>query len=308
MKNILTFDVEDYYQVSAFSGQIRPEQWSGFDDRVQSSTRKILDLLDISGSKATFFVLGWVAKNHAPLVREIADRGHEVGCHSLQHLRVYEMTPEVFREDTRCAQKLLEDACGRKIRGYRAPSFSITRQCFWAFEILAELGFTYDSSIFPVKHPNYGIPDEQRSPFVVDTPKGPITELPMPTLEIGRRRAPFGGGAYFRILPYWYTRWSIHHINEREGRAVCVYLHPWELDPEQPRMKVEMSARLRHYTGLRRAEGKLRKLLRDFRFCSVGQWLREAGEELGPGHNQTVGCPADSTPGNEAAHNAGQLS
>jgi polysaccharide deacetylase family protein (PEP-CTERM system associated) len=278
MKNALTFDVEEYYQVSAFSGQIRPEQWNGYSGRVQESTRKVLDLLDASGFKATFFVLGWVAENHAALVREIANRGHEVACHSLQHRRVFEMRADEFREDTRRAQELLQDACGQRIRGYRAPSFSITKDSLWALEILAELGFTYDSSIFPVRHPDYGMPEQQRFPFRVMTLSGPIVEFPMPTLKLGRRRSPFGGGAYLRILPYWYTRWGIRHVNQEEHRPVCVYLHPWELDPEQPRMSAGLSARLRHYAGLRGAELKLTKLLRDFEFCPLGTIVQQLTE------------------------------
>lgn len=266
MKNALTFDIEDYFHVSAFSGSLDKDHWRNMPSRVEATTDKILSLLNEAGCQATFFILGWVARSQPQIVRRIAEGGHEVACHSLEHRRVYEMTPVEFLEDTRTAKLSLEDASGKQVVGYRAPSFSITRDSFWAFEILADLGFRYDSSVFPIKHPNYGFPEAPRSPFLVETKSGLITEFPMTTLEFGRRRSPIGGGAYFRILPYWYTRWGLRHINRTEGRPVCLYLHPWELDPEQPRISAGLTSRMRHYLGLRGVETKVRKLLHDFEF------------------------------------------
>jgi len=279
MKNALTFDIEDYFQVSAFSGQIGKENWSNLPSRVEANTTKVLDMLAEAGYKATFFTLGWVARQHPQLVRRISEGGHEVACHSLEHRRVYQMTPEAFYEDTRCAKQALEDACGQRVVGYRAPSFSITRDALWAFEVLARIGFEYDSSIFPVRHPNYGMPSMPRRPFIVDTEAGPIVEFPMMTIEFAGLRSPLGGGAYLRLLPYWFTRWGLGYLNKAEGRPVCVYLHPWELDAEQPRVSAGLSARIRHYVGLRGVEGKLRRLLRDFDFGSLGSMIGEVRAE-----------------------------
>jgi polysaccharide deacetylase family protein (PEP-CTERM system associated) len=270
MQNALTIDLEDYYHVSAFNDRLAADQWHSQPSRVECNTRLLLDLLSETGCKATFFVLGWVAKHHPHAVREVAARGHEVACHSMQHRTVYQMTREEFREDTRQAKELLEDCIGAPVYGYRAPSFSITQDALWALDVLCELRFSFDSSIFPVKHPNYGMPDSPRSPYRVQTPNGQIVEFPMPTLELAGWRCPFGGGAYFRLLPYWYTRWGMRFLNSREGRPVCVYLHPWELDPDQPRMNGRLTSRLRHYLGLRSTAVKFRNLIRDFEFCPLG--------------------------------------
>jgi polysaccharide deacetylase family protein (PEP-CTERM system associated) len=269
MRNALTIDLEDYYHVSAFRENISPDQWDSQQSRVERNTDLLLDLLEEAGCKATFFTLGSVAERHSPLIRRVADRGHEIACHSLRHRIVYEMSPQEFREDTRRAKELLEDISGSAVRGYRAPSFSITQKSLWALTVLAELGFRYDSSIFPVKHADYGMPQASRAPFIVETPSGPIVEFPMTTLEFAGRRSPFGGGAYFRLLPYWYTRWGIRFLNLKECKPVCVYLHPWELDPEQPRMAGSLTSRLRHYLGLRNTPAKFRNLIREFEFCPL---------------------------------------
>ena len=266
MKNVLSIDLEDYMHVTAFADQVAADQWTSCVSRLERNTDKVLAILDDGNCKATFFVLGWVAEQYPHVVRRIADLGHEIACHSLRHRLVYQMTPAEFREDTRIAKSLLEDSGSKPVSGYRAPSFSITKESWWAFEILSELGFTYDSSIFPVHHPNYGLPGASRFPFVIQTASGPILEFPLPTLQVGRRRAPLGGGAYLRLLPYAFTHWGIQHINQRELRPVCVYVHPWELDADQPRMQGSMTARLRHYLGLRGTESKFRNLLRDFEF------------------------------------------
>ena len=270
MQNALTIDLEDYYQVSAFNNSVAPSAWSKQESRVERNTDILLEMLDEAGHKATFFTLGWVAEHHPALIRKVAQNGHEIACHSLRHRTVYNMSPAEFREDTRAAKNLLEDCAGTRVAGYRAPSFSITQASLWALEILAELGFTFDSSIFPVKHPNYGIIDAPRIPYRVDTPSGSIVEFPLTTLEFAGFRSPLAGGAYFRFLPYWFTRWGIRFLNTQENRTVCVYLHPWELDPDQPRMAGSLTSRLRHYLALRSTPAKFRKLIRDFEFCPLG--------------------------------------
>jgi polysaccharide deacetylase family protein (PEP-CTERM system associated) len=232
-------------------------------------------LLASADRRATFFTLGWIAQRYPHLIREIADQGHEIACHSHLHRLVYSLSPEEFRDDTRTAKMELEDASGKSVRGYRAPSFSITKDSPWAFEVLAELGFTYDSSIFPVQHPTYGVPSAPRFPFRVDTRCGSVVEFPMSTLMLGGRRAPFGGGAYFRLLPYWYTKWGIGLLNRSEGQPVCIYMHPWEFDTDQPRLNGHLSAKLRHYLGLRGNEAKLRRLLAEFQFVPLGELISE---------------------------------
>jgi polysaccharide deacetylase family protein (PEP-CTERM system associated) len=275
MNNVLTIDLEDYYHVSAFADQVDVEHWDTFKSRIENNTARLLRLLESGGQKATFFVLGWVAQKYPGLVREIARCGHEIASHSYKHRLVYTMTQQEFYEDTLQAKKLLEDASGTPVRGYRAPSFSITRNSLWAFQILAELGFTYDSSVFPIRHPNYGMPQAPRFPFTIQTASGPILEFPLPTLQMGSMRVPFAGGAYFRLLPYWYTRWAIQFLNTNENRPACIYLHPWELDSEQPRMSGSLSAQFRHYLGLRSLAAKFRRLLNDFDFQSLETVIKE---------------------------------
>lgn len=287
MKNALSFDLEDYYHVNAFES-VNREKWGEYTSRVVQSTQRVLGLLDQAGCKATFFTLGWVAENYPELIHEIAERGHEVACHSDKHRRIFEMSVSEFREDTRVAKERLEQIIGHAIIGYRAPSFSITRASLWAFEILAELGFRYDSSIFPVNHPNYGMPRGPRRPFRVPTSSGAIVEFPMPTLELAGSRSPIGGGAYLRLLPYWYTRWGLKFVNEREGQPACVYVHPWEIDPKQPRMKGSVTARMRHYMGLRGLENKLRGLLRDFEFQSLGDLIEEMVRAAGSNGHEAL--------------------
>lgn len=274
MKNALTIDLEDYYQVTAFANGSQ-SNWDSQASRVEASTERLLDLLAAAKCTATFFTLGWVAEKYPRLIRRVAERGHEIACHSHLHRLVYSLSPAEFREDTRRAKEVLEQAGGFPVRGYRAPSFSITRDSHWALEILAELGFSYDSSIFPVKHLNYGMPGGPRFPFRIQTAAGPIVEFPMPTLALAGVASPFGGGAYFRLLPYGYTRWGIEYVNQVAKQPVCVYLHPWEIDAEQPRMSGSISARARHYFGLGRTEGKLKRLLAEMEFCALGALIPE---------------------------------
>ena len=275
MKNALTVDLEDYYHVSAFANQMDPACWGTKASRVEANTQRLLDLLAATDCKATFFTLGWVAERNPALVLRVAEAGHEIACHSHQHRYVYDLTPSEFREDTKRAKETLEDASGRSVVGYRAPSFSVTADCLWAYEILAELGFVYDSSIFPVRHPNYGMPTALRFPYRVATAAGDILEFPMPTLDLYGRRAPFGGGAYLRMLPEWYTKWAIRYLNDAEGRPVCMYLHPWEIDPGQPRMEGAVTSRLRHYMGLGTTERKVRNLLKRFKFCQLSALISD---------------------------------
>ena len=273
MKNVVSFDVEDYFHVGAFADKISQSEWATLPSRVEANTEKILEMLAKNGTLGTFFVLGWVADHFPALVRRIAEAGHEIACHSQQHRHVFDMTPEEFRLDTREAKQSIENACGVRVRGYRAPSFSITQNSLWALEILAELGFEYDSSIFPVRHPNYGMPAVPRFPFVINTKAGPLVEFPLTTVELGASRSPLSGGAYLRVLPYWYMRWGFGYVNGKENQPFCLYLHPWELDAQQPRMSGRFTSRLRHYIGLRSTETKLARLLKDFEYQLMGTMI-----------------------------------
>jgi len=259
--NIASADIEDYFQVEAFAGSIDRSTWQSYSCRVERNTHRLLDLFDECGVTGTYFILGWVAERYARLVREIAGRGHELGCHSYWHRPVHKLSPGEFREDTQRAKDLIEQASGESVCGYRAPSFSITSRSLWAFDVLAELGFTYDSSVFPVSHDVYGMPDAPRSPFVVRTPSGSIIEYPMATFRLGRGpNLPVGGGGYLRIFPYWYTETGVRRA-WRDGVPVVSYIHPWEVDPDQPRLAGPLKSRLRHYTNLSKTEERWRKLV-----------------------------------------------
>jgi polysaccharide deacetylase family protein (PEP-CTERM system associated) len=237
---------------------------------VESATQKTLDLLAAHDVRGTFFVLGWVAEHYPALIRKIADAGHEIGCHSYAHRLVFELTPEQFKADTLRARKAIEDACGVLVRAYRAPSYSITSKSLWALEVLAACGFTHDSSIYPVQHDRYGIPGFTRQASVIRTPAGPILEVPVAVAQISKTRvAPVGGGAYLRLLPYRYTAAGIRRINDHDGFPACIYFHPWELDPDQPRLISSTLARLRTYTGLQGMANKLDCMLKDFQFSSL---------------------------------------
>ena len=270
--NFFSVDVEDYFQVKALQCVVRREDWEGYPLRVERNTRRILDLLDDCDARATFFVVGWVAAKCPDLVREIADRGHEVACHGHLHRCVYDMDPDTFREDTRQAKDVLEQVSGQEVLGYRAPTYSITRKTLWALDVLAELGFRYDSSIFPVHHDLYGFPGSPRTPYIhagLD-----LAELPITTLPVAGWSLPVGGGGYFRLLPYRLTRAALSRINHREGRPFVFYVHPWELDPQQPRVSgLPLKSRVRHYLNLHKTAGRLAKLLTDFRFGPIGDRL-----------------------------------
>ena len=276
--NALTIDVEDYFHVAALAPSISRDSWPERETRVVGNTQKLLAILDEFGVKATFFVLGWVAERHQGLVKEIAARGHEIACHGFSHRLVYEQSPKEFRDETIRSKKLLEDAIGREVLGYRAASFSIVDRSLWALDLLVELGFAYDSSVFPVRHDRYGIPNAERAPHRMSTPNGKsIVEWPLSTAQVLGCRLPLAGGGYFRLLPYWISRWGLASINRREGRPFIFYLHPWEIDPEQPRVSASWVSQFRHYTNLAKCEARLRRLLREFRFGTA----RESLERLG---------------------------
>ncbi|HLS82405.1 MAG TPA: XrtA system polysaccharide deacetylase [Steroidobacter sp.] len=262
--NAMTIDVEDYFHVTAFASTLDRAKWDSFESRVERNTRRLLDLFDEHGVKITFFVLGWVAERFPSLVCELHASGHEVACHGLTHELVYQQTPEVFRSETDRAKSLLQDLIGAPVRGYRAASYSITTASAWALDILADLGFEYDSSIFPVRHDLYGMRDAPRSPHCVAS--GRLLEVPLTTVDIGGRRLPCAGGGYFRLFPYAFIRWCLRRVNA-EGMSSVFYLHPWEIDPDQPRFRdAPLKSRFRHYTNLERAENRLRRLLLDFRW------------------------------------------
>ena len=276
MRNALTFDVEDYFHVEAAARCVARCDWPHFASRVEHNTRGILDLLDARGVVATFFVLGWVAERHAALVREIAERGHEVACHSYAHRLIYAMGQAEFREDVHRAKGAIEDALGAPIYGYRAPTFSVVRKSLWALEILADHGFEYDSSVFPIHHDRYGMPDAPRFPYHVRLPRGgEILEFPMTTLPLAGQRLPFCGGGYFRLTPYPLIRAGVRRINEQEQQPAIVYLHPWESDPDQPRLPLTGLNRFRHYVNIRGTAAKLERLLGDFSFGAAREVLRE---------------------------------
>ncbi len=269
MVNALSIDVEDYFHPSEVQPYVQASEWTSLPSRVADNTSRTLDLLDRHGVKATFFVLGWVAEHHPELVRRIAAAGHEVGCHSYAHRLVYDLTPDEFRADTEAAGRVIREACGVTPRAYRAPSYSITSRSLWALDILASLGFTHDSSIYPVAHDRYGIPGFHRHAHVLPTKAGPITEVPVAAVALSRRHtAPVGGGAWLRLFPYRYTAAGIRAFNA-EGQPACIYFHPWEIDAGQPRLNIGFVSRLRTYTGLAGMRNKLDRLLREFPFAPL---------------------------------------
>lgn len=274
----MTVDVEDYFHVSALASQIDRESWSRLDYRVEASTGKLLDLFAEFDIKATFFILGWVAERSRALVRRIHAEGHEVACHGLTHDLIYRQTPAVFAEETHASKSMLEDATGAPVYGYRAASWSITRQSLWALDTLCDLGFSYDSSIFPIRHDRYGIPGAPQWPGRITAPGGgTIAEFPPSTVDLLGVRVPVSGGGYFRLLPYWLTRRALDRINRRYGRPFMFYLHPWEVDPEQPRFSASALSRFRHYTNLDKTELRLRKLVGEFRFSTANDVLTGLG-------------------------------
>jgi polysaccharide deacetylase family protein (PEP-CTERM system associated) len=271
MLNALTIDVEEYFHPAEIQASVGPEQWETLPSRVEDQVLQVLELLAQNRVTATFFILGWVAERHPRCVKAIVAAGHEIGCHSYAHQLVYRMTPSAFRRDTMRAVHAIEDACGVSPWIYRAPSYSITGKSLWALETLIECGFTHDSSIYPISHDRYGIPGFERHAHVIHTPSGPIHEIPAATVRIARNRVmPVGGGAYLRLLPYRYSSAGIRRLNREEEKPACIYFHPWEIDPDQPKLASGAIARLRTYSGMKGMAGKLDRLMSDFQFSTIG--------------------------------------
>lgn len=265
MVNALTVDVEDYFHVHAFAGVIDPRNWDQYSCRVEQNTQRLLDLFANAGVRATFFVLGWVAERYPKLVRQISQASHRVGCHGYAHRVIYSAGPEEFRNDIRAGKQAVEDALGDSVKSYRAPSYSVTGATLWALEILVEEGFEFDSSIFPVVHDNYGIPNAPRFPYVRAVNENAcINEFPPTTVRKWGLNMPIAGGGYLRLFPYAATAWALRHINTVEQQPAMVYLHPWEFDPKQPRISAPWRSRFRHYQNLDTTEDKCRKLLKEF--------------------------------------------
>ena len=283
--NALTFDVEDYFHVSDFESCVDRRQWDQFESRVVPSTQKILDVLAAAGVRATFFILGWVAERQPDLVRTIHRAGHEIGCHSYWHQLIYRQEPDEFRDDLRQARDVIQEIIGEPVTTYRAPSFSITQQSLWALDILSEEGFLFDSSIYPTHHDRYGMPGSPLAPHWIIRRAGEIWEFPLAVYRRYGYPLPIGGGGYFRLYPYAFTRKGLRAINA-QGRPFAVYLHPWEFDPEQPRLRPGRLRAFRHYVNLHRTEERLTRLLRDFRLGSLAEVFAETHDpELAPSSN-----------------------
>jgi polysaccharide deacetylase family protein (PEP-CTERM system associated) len=264
MRNALTIDVEDYFQVSAFAGHIQRKDWPALPCRVERNVDLILSLLERHGATATFFTLGWIAERYPALVRRIVASGHELASHGYGHQRVTEQTPEQFLHDITLSKNLLEQLSGKAVRGYRAPSFSIGAANLWALDSLQEAGYRYSSSIYPIRHDHYGMPDAPRFAWRPSGKHG-LLELPVSTVRMLGRNFPAGGGGYFRLMPYAASRWALRRVNLNDEQAGIFYFHPWELDPGQPRQYgIGMKTRLRHYINLHRTEARINRLLGDF--------------------------------------------
>ena len=265
MYNALSVDVEDWFQVGAFENVISRSDWDACDCRVERNTDALLAMFEAAGIKATFFTLGWVAERYPALIGRIADAGHELGNHGQNHDRVFTFTPQQFAADLERSRKAIEDAAGVAVRGYRAPSFSINPHTPWAHEVMAEQGYSYSSSINPIKHDHYGWPDAPRFAFH-PLPDSELVEIPVTTAMLGKKRIAAGGGGFFRLLPYSYSRWAIRQVNA-DARPGIIYFHPWEIDPDQPRVaNAPIKSKLRHYTNLDAMAGKLKRLMADFKW------------------------------------------
>jgi len=275
-RNAMTVDVEDYFQVSAFEPYIARSEWEHLPHRVEQNTNRIMDLFAEYEIKATFFTLGWVAERYPALIRRIVAEGHELASHGCAHIRVTEQTPAAFRQDVSRAKAILEDLGGVPVRGYRAASYSIGAGNLWALDELYQAGYAYSSSIYPIHHDLYGMPEAPRFAF---WPRGGdgILEIPVTTVELGKRKLPCGGGGYFRLLPYALSRWALRRVNDKDQQSGVFYFHPWEIDPQQPRqVGVDLKTRVRHYLNLDRMERRLQALLRDFRWDRMDRIFLEA--------------------------------
>ena len=275
IRNALTIDVEDYFQVSAFDPYIPRDDWDSIPCRVERNIDRILSLLEKKGINATFFTLGWIAKRYPSMVRRIVENGHELASHGCDHDRVTELGSDDFYKDIADSKKILEDISGFPVIGYRAPSFSINKQNYWALNLLEEAGYLYSSSIYPVHHDHYGIPDAPRFAFYPN-PTGKLLEVPITTVNLLGRNIPVGGGGYFRLWPYAVSRWFIQRVNEKDRRSAVFYFHPWEIDPDQPRQKgINLKVRFRHYLNLDLMEKRLTNLLNDFGWGRMDQIFLE---------------------------------
>ena len=267
--NALTIDVEDYFQVSAFAPSIRRDEWDARECRIERNMGRILELLGQRGIQATFFTLGWIAERYPQLVRDIVAGGHELASHGFGHERATDLSEAAFTQDVERAKKLLEDLAGVPVLGYRAPSFSIGTGNLWAFDALARAGYRYSSSIYPIRHDHYGMPDSPR--FAYQLTSG-LLEIPITTLRMGSRNLPSSGGGYFRLLPYALTRWMLRQVNQQDRESAIFYFHPGEIDPGQPRVAgIDLRTRFRHYVNTGRTEGRLQSLMDDFRWGRMDQ-------------------------------------
>ena len=280
----LSFDVEEHFQVAAFWSDERRSNWGSYESRVQRNVDKILDILSLHGIQATFFVLGWVASKHPNLVKAIVRQGHEIASHGFGHEMITTQQPDRFREDIRKSKEILEDITGIAVYGYRAPSFTITPQTRWALPILVQEGYRYDSSMFPVQHDRYGMPEADPHCHLIQTDSGPLWEVPLSTLKVGPVRLPIAGGGYFRLFPYPVLRRLLDRA-AAGGHPLIMYLHPWELDPDQPKMAGSALSKFRHYLNLGKTETRLRRLLSDFRFATIRKAVEAIGQACGDNEN-----------------------
>ena len=266
IKNAMTVDVEDYFQVGAFENNIARSDWENLECRVERNIDVILQMFGEHSVKATFFTLGWIAERYPHVIRKIVDHGHELASHGMSHKRITELGPEAFAADIKASKELLEDIGGHEVKGYRAPSFSIGEKNLWALDVLPEAGYKYSSSIYPIQHDHYGMPSAPR--FAFSPTKGQdFLEMPVTTVEILGRKIPCGGGGYFRILPYFISRSAMKRVNGKDEQACIFYFHPWEIDPGQPRQtQASFKSQFRHYTNLGVMEGKIRKVLKEFKW------------------------------------------
>ena len=274
MLNVLTIDVEDYFQVAALSKSIPVSSWGSISTRVERNTHRLLDLFDEHDVKATHFVLGWVAERYPDIVKKISERGHEVASHGYSHQLIYNQKQKVFKEETVKSKCILEDITGLPVLGYRAASYSITNKSLWALDVLAEAEFKYDSSIFPVHHDNYGIPGSPTEPHIITSPNGrELIEYPLTVYKLMGQALPVAGGGYFRLYPYWLSQYFYRQIN-KANKSFVFYMHPWEIDPEQPRVKASWFSEFRHYNNLHKCEDRLTKLIKTFPFTTMEKSLR----------------------------------
>ena len=279
--NAMTVDVEDYFQASAFDRFVSRTTWFERESRVVANTHRLLEFFARWDVRGTFFMLGWVAERFPSLVREIVTCGHELASHGFHHQLIYTLTPDQFRADVRRAKAAIEDAGGCEVRGYRAPSFSVVRSSLWALDVLIETGHSYDASVFPIHHDRYGIPDAPRRPHVIERAAGTIVEVPASTVRIAGTNLPIAGGGYFRVFPYAFTKWAIRRVNAA-GDPAIFYIHPWEIDPEQPRLPVGRMTALRHYSNLGDTLNRMERLVQDFEFDTVSATLESDAREAVP--------------------------